>query len=267
MGSHPFFQQHIRTVPAVLAAHWSFSIGGSVRHPLILTLDDLRAFPSEEWACVVACAARRPLVGQAMWRGVPLSALLAELNIDPSAQYARVSSADGYSASLTLPQLRAALLVYEMDGQPLPAEHGYPARLIAPGLYGYKMPKWVTHIRLNDQPAPGYWEARGWSEDGYVRPLAAIQDAQPASNGDLLISGVAYAGERGIAAVEISLDDGDWTPGTLTPGTAHEWTRWHALWTPTANGDVVCRVRAIDRAGNIQPEPHSTILRIFQERA
>jgi DMSO/TMAO reductase YedYZ molybdopterin-dependent catalytic subunit len=267
VGSHPFFQQHIRAVPAVSAAHWSFSIGGSVRHPLILTLDDLQGFPSVEWTCAVACASPNPLLGQANWRGVPLATLLAELNIDPEAQHARIYSADGYSSSLTLERLCAALLVYEMDGQPLTPDHGFPARLIAPGLYGYKMPKWVTHIRLSDVQTPGFWESRGWPEAGMVQPLASIRDAQPAPNGGLIISGVAYGGEQGVARVEVSLDDGDWTPAILTRGGDHEWSSWQVGWTSDYTGDVLCRVRAIDTDGNIQPNPHAAILRILQERA
>jgi hypothetical protein len=257
------FQQHIRTIPAITAAHWSFSIGGAVRHPLILTFDDLRAYPSVEWPCALACAARSPLIGHANWRGVPLAALLAELDFAPAIQHARIYSADGYHASLTLERLGGALLAYEMDGAPLPPEHGFPARLIAPGLYGYKMPKWVTHIRLGDAPAPGYWEARGWPDDGAARPLASIEATQAQVNGDILISGVAYAGQEAITGVEVSVDDGDWTPVTFT--VEQDWVRWQAAWTPgAANGDVVLRARA--RTHSQLSRPHTVILRIVQER-
>ncbi len=259
------FKQHIRAVPVIAAAHWSFSIGGSVRHPLILTLNDLRAFPAQTWTCPLACASADPLLGQAEWRGVPLAALLAEVELLPTAEHVSVYSADGYRASLTLERLRGALLAYAMDGQPLPPEHGFPARLIVPGLYGYKMHKWVTHIRLGSAPAPGFWEARGWPEAGLVRPTAALREAQAAPNGDLVISGVAYAGGREVG-VEVSLDHGDWTPAEVARVDSG-WTRWQAIWTPTAGGDVLCRVRATDASGSVQSKPHSTILRIVQERA
>ncbi|MFN8451593.1 MAG: molybdopterin-dependent oxidoreductase [Anaerolineae bacterium] len=143
------FQQSIRITPQINQAYWSFAITGRVARPLILSFDDLRQFPTETLRCAIACAGTssgRPLLGEAIWRGVPLRALLADVTVGSSARYARVHAADGYTTVLPLDQLANALLVYEMDGAPLLPRARLPARLIAPGLQGYKMPKWIERI-------------------------------------------------------------------------------------------------------------------------
>src|SRR5690606_27442530 len=124
----------------------------------------LRRFPTETRRCAIACAGmsrHRPLLGEATWRGVALRAPLDEIAIDDGAGFARIHAADRYTTVLTTDQLADTLLVYEMDGAPLPPAHGFPVRLIAPGLHGYKMPKWIERIELTNSSDGGFWEARG----------------------------------------------------------------------------------------------------------
>ena len=124
----------------------------NVRRPLILSYADLLALPTQTLRCAITCAAPnsdQPLIGEAVWRGVPLQTLLDELDNPPNAHYAHIAAADGYTTVLPLDALAQTLLVTAMDDAPLPLEHGYPARLIAPGLHGYKMPKWIERIELD----------------------------------------------------------------------------------------------------------------------
>ncbi len=262
-----FFQQHIRSIPNVNANFWSFSIGGKVRQPLILSYADLRALPSESLRCAIACAGENgdyPLIGEAVWHGTALQTLLDELEIEPSTRYARVSAADGYTTVLPLDVLTQTLLVTAMDDTPLPPEHGYPARLIAPGLHGYKMPKWIERIELTeltDSVEGGFWEAHGGSLDGTASVKAAITGHEQAADGTVAFSGVAYASGQALAVVQISIDGGDWMPVafTITPESQYALANWRIDWTPPGKGDYHVTVRASDGHADAQ---HSRIVRI-----
>jgi hypothetical protein len=244
------FQQRIGALPTIHADYWSFSIGGAVQHPLILSYTDVLALPHVEFTCALACAAHKPdsvpLIGQARWRGVPMQALLDEVTIVPEAQHAHITAADGFSSSLPLDLLAQTLLVTAMDGAPLPLEHGAPARLILPGHAGYKMPKWVQRISLSADPQPGFWEARGWSQTGAAPLIAyfsAPQHLQPVS-GTVTLAGKAYAGSRAVTCVEISVDGGPWMPVEVAPSVPFCQTTWQIEWTPPGPGDYLLRVRA-----------------------
>ena len=243
------FHHSIRSIPPVNPNYWSFAITGRVRHPLILSYADLQSLPTQTMRCAVACAATsadRPLIGEALWRGVPLSHLLDNVTIDPSAQFARIHAADGYTTVLPLDRLAQTLLVYEMDGQPLAPEYGFPARLIAPGLFGYKMPKWIDRIELTDTSDGGFWESRGWSIDGTMTVKAALTGRSISPSGAPILSGVAYAGEHPITSVQISIDGGGWMPVPLTPAEPFALTHWQIDWTPPGAGEYHVRVQASD---------------------
>lgn len=256
------FQQHIRTTPQINQAYWSFAIIGRVARPLILSFDDLRQFPTETLRCAIACAGThsgRPLLGEAVWRGVPLSTLLADVTVDSSARYARIHAADGYSSVLALDRLAEALLVYEMDGAPLPLAHGFPARLIAPGLLGYKMPKWIERIELTESPDGGFWESRGWSLDGAADVKAALLSHNPTADGALALAGVAYAGKHAITSVEVGVDGGGMMPVAFARAEPFALTRWQIDWTPPGAGDYEIRVRATSA---IAASEHARIVRV-----
>jgi Oxidoreductase molybdopterin binding domain len=256
------FQQHIRTIPPINPEYWSFAIIGRVRRPLILSFDDLRQFPVETLRCAVACAGMsrsRPLIGEALWRGVPLRALLGEVSIDPAARFARIHAADRYTTVLPLDQLADTLLVYVMDGAPLAPAHGFPARLIAPGLHGYKMPKWIERVELTESPDGGFWEARGWSLDGAAGVRAALLSHEQTADGSLALAGVAYAGSDAIASVQVGIDGGGWMPVPFTPTDPFALTRWRIDWTPPGTGDYEIRVRA--SSGSAAAE-HALVVRV-----
>ena len=243
----PLFRQHFRHIPPINVNYWAFAIGGAVRHPLILSHADLLALPTVEVGCTIACAGHspdQPLLGDGVWGGVPLSTLLAEVDIDAAARFALVHSYDGYSAVLTLDKLRDSLLALTLDGDPLPHDHGFPARLIAPGLGGYKLPKWVTRIELTGSAGGGFWESRGLPLDGAVTPVAAILDLAPTESGSILLSGAAYAGDRPITRIEIRIDGGAPMPIAFEVGGPSRWTRWQIDWTPPAPGDYAVQVIA-----------------------
>ncbi len=255
-----FFQQQIRSIPSVNANFWSFSIGGKVRRPLILSYADLLALPTRTLRCTITCAAQnsdQPLIGEAVWRGAAMQTLLDELEIDPDAHYARISAADGYTTVLSLDALAQTLLVTAMDDAPLPPEHGYPARLIAPGLHGYKMPKWIERIELSTSPNGGFWEMRGGSLDGAASVKAAITGHEQAADGSVAFSGIAYA--PALISIEISIDGGGWMPVAFTPDDPHALTHWRIDWTPPGAGDYQVTVRASDGHGDAQ---HSLVVRI-----
>jgi len=254
-----FFRQNNRPIPTLNADYWAFSLGGLVRHPLVWSYGDVLALPSVDVPCAIACIGNKPggeWMGNAVWQGTPLAGLLDELTILPEARYARLLAADKYTATLPLERLRGALLVYGMNGETLPPEHGFPVRLIVPGLYGYKMPKWIERIELTDTPPIGMWEQRGWSADGIVQTTSAILSprSKETVSGVVQFSGMAYAGERIITAIELSIDGAPWMPVPFTPGIGASWTTWQIDWTPPGVGDYQARVRATDSDGFTQSE-------------
>jgi DMSO/TMAO reductase YedYZ molybdopterin-dependent catalytic subunit len=258
------FQQYISTIPQTTADYWSFAIIGRVRRPLILSFDDLRQFPSETLRCAVSCAATshgRPLIGEALWRGVPLRALLDEVTIADAARFACIHAADRYTTVLPLDQLAATLLVYEMDGEPLSPRHGFPARLIAPGLHGYKMPKWIERIELTDTADGGFWESRGWPLDGAAGIKAAILSHEQNDDGSIALSGIAYAGSRAITSLEVSIDYGDPMPVPFSQDDTFTLTHWQTRWTPPGIGDYRIAV-CVCAAGSRAPADHSVIVKV-----
>lgn len=261
----PLFRQHFRQISPINVNYWAFAIGGAVRHPLILSYADLLALPVVEVGCTIACAGHspdQPLLGDGLWSGVPLSALLAEVDIDPAAQFARVHSYDGYSAVLMLDRLRDSLLALTLDGEPLPHDHGFPARLIARGQGGYKLPKWVTRVELTGSADGGFWESRGLPIDGAVTPVAAILDHTPTGSGSIRLSGAAYAGEQAITRIEIRIDGGDPMPVPFEPDEPSRWTRWQIDWTPPAPGDYAVQVSAFaEGRPTALPAQHTIVIR------
>jgi DMSO/TMAO reductase YedYZ molybdopterin-dependent catalytic subunit len=166
------------------------------------------------------------------------------------------TSADGFQSSLPLADLLAVrtLLAWEMNGAPLPDRHGFPLRVIVPGRFGEQSPKWLTRIELLDLPVKGFYQRQGW----YAGPVYTISRIDNPLKGARLmvgqpvpVHGVAYAGTRGIATVDLSTDAGaPWQPATLAPALSPEtWALWHSTWTPTTPGPATLMVRATDGTG------------------
>lgn len=239
----------MKTIPTVQRAYWSFAITGGIKQPLILSYDDLLTYPTETQRVAIACSSVTTdhfHIGEPLWRGVPFQTLLADLEIDPAALFARIHAADGYVTVLPLETVRGALLVYEKDGAALSPDDGFPARLIAPGLAACDMPKWIERIELSASQAGGYWEAHGKTIPAESNVVAVLRDPLPALGGALTLNGVAYAGARPVTSVEVSIDGGDWMPVPFTPADPFSLTYWRIDWTPPYAGDFHVRLRASD---------------------
>jgi len=254
-----FYRQQLRYVPQITPVFWALRLYGLVEKGVILTHDKLAALPFSDMPCTIACiggSARHPMIGHALWSGIPMGVLLDRVRPASNARYAQFYAADGYTTYVETEKLENALLAFHMNGAPLPREHGYPARIIMPGLYGYKMPKWIQRIEFTDSPTPGFWEERGWSVTGAMQTMSTILTPRHLESAKELVqlSGVAYAGERSITAIEISVNDTPWMPVPFTESEPYSWTRWQIDWTPPAPGDYLIKVRASDSGGFTQAE-------------
>lgn len=254
-----FYRQQLRHVPQITPVFWTLRLYGLVDKPLALTHEDLLAMSTTALPCTLACVGssdRNTRVGHALWSGVPMVSLLERVGMKANARYTQFYAADGYTTFVETDQLDGALLAYQMNGETLPREHGYPARLIVPGLYGYKMPKWIQRIEMTDTPKPGFWEERGWSASGAMQTGSAILSPHHMESVSqmVLLSGVAYSGECTITTVEISVDDGPWMPLPVTSSDPVSWSPWQIEWTAPAPGDYLIKVRSSDSSGFTQAE-------------
>ncbi|HEX6543613.1 MAG TPA: molybdopterin-dependent oxidoreductase, partial [Ktedonobacterales bacterium] len=247
--------------PKVDGKTWKLTITGSVRTPLTLTYDELRALPAVERYHTLECISNEVggnLMSNALFRGVHLADVLNTAGIQPGANELVFRAADDYSDRLHLSQAMDpnSLIVYDINGAPLPQAHGYPARLLIPGLYGMKNGKWLTSLEVNSGDYLGYWEQRGWTKEAKVKMTSRIDlpsDGAVLATKPTWIAGVAYAADRGISRVEVSTDSGaTWHAATLRrPLGALTWVLWQYQWQPTS-GSHVLAVRAIDLNGNVQ---------------
>ena len=264
-----YLTTHSSLVPALDPADWSLTFDGLVQQPLTLTFEQLIAWPALETTRTLECIGNPvggPLIGAARWTGTLLKPILDTLGLQPASLRAKFTAADNYTTAVDLKWLLhpETLLAYEMNGEPLPPEHGYPVRLLIPGLYGQKQPKWLTRIEFIDTDYEGYWERQGWSDIASVRTNSIIRQpvalaALPA--GLIPIFGVAFAGQRHITAVEIKIGDANWQPAQLLPGDADlVWMQWAFDW-PAAPGEYKLSARATDDTGFTQSRTDLALLR------
>jgi DMSO/TMAO reductase YedYZ molybdopterin-dependent catalytic subunit len=221
-------------VPALDGSRWRVAIGGLVEPSRELSLADISALEPADVFATLCCISNPPggdLISTTRWTGVSLQRLLPRLSLRPSATHLKITSADGFFEVISLETIRAdarVMLAYAWDGVPLLAEHGYPLRLFVPDLYGMKQPKWITGIDAISQWEPGYWVLRGWDREGHVIPSAAVDVV--VKRGDMSdVGGIAYAGSRGVAHVEVQVDGGDWHRADLRqPLSGLTWVVWRA---------------------------------------
>lgn len=254
-------------VPQVDPDSWSLRVTGLVDTPFELTFAELLDLPLVEHHLTLTCVSNGvggDLVGNALWLGFPVRELLARAGVQDGADMVLSTSADGWTASTPLDVLqdpdRECLLAVGMNGEPLPAEHGFPARLVVPGLYGYvSATKWVTELKVTtfaDDVA--YWSTRGWSERGPVKLASRIDTPRAGSSvdaGPVTVAGVAWAQHTGIDGVEVRVDDGPWEAATLAETVGPDtWRQWSFDWDAAGagSGDHVLSVRATDADGTVQ---------------
>lgn len=258
------------TTPSIDPDTYRLRIFGRVGRELELSYRDLLARPLRERDITLTCVSNQvggPLVGNARWLGVPLADLLDEVEPDPSADQLVGRSVDGFTAGAPTALCRDgrdALLAVGMNGAPLPIEHGFPVRMIVPGLYGYvSATKWLTELELTSfADFDAYWVPRGWSAEGPIKTESRIDtphDHSRARAGRVPVAGVAWAQHRGVAAVEVRVDGGAWHPATLSEVPSDDtWRQWVWYW-DAEPGDHLIQVRATDGAGDTQIETPSPV--------
>jgi DMSO/TMAO reductase YedYZ molybdopterin-dependent catalytic subunit len=235
-----------------------------VEEPFELTWDDVLALPMTEHHVTLACVSNAvggDLIGNALWLGYPLCELLARARPQAGADMVLSTSVDGFTAGTPLEVLtdpdRECLLAIGMNGEPLPEQHGFPARLVVPGLYGYvSATKWVTELKVTRfADDEGYWTPRGWSALGPVKLQSRIDVPRPGADltaGEVVVAGVAWAQHTGVEAVEVSLDGGPWQAAELADTVGPDtWRQWRYSWDAAA-GDHTVAVRATDADGQVQ---------------
>lgn len=258
------------SVPRVDASSWTLRIHGlGVRRELVLTYDDLLRHPELRERDITLACVSNPVgggyLGNARWTGVPLASLLAEAGVRPPAEGGPADqlvsrSDDGMTLGTPVADAmdgRDALIAVGMNGRPLSREHGFPARMVVPGLYGYVSAcKWIVDIELTTFDAlDAYWVPRGWAARGPVKTHSRIdtpRDGAGLPAGRTVVAGVAWAQHTGVDRVEISVDGGPWTEAGLVPeGTADTWRQWVLEW-DAPPGEHTIAVRATDRTGRTQ---------------
>jgi DMSO/TMAO reductase YedYZ molybdopterin-dependent catalytic subunit len=257
------------TVPRIDPSSWRLKIHGMVGKEATLSLDDLLKRPLIERDITLNCVSNEvggPYIGTARWLGVPLGPLLRELGIDPRADQIVARSTEGMTIGTPVTTAldgRDTMLVVGMNGAPLPLEHGFPVRMLTPGLYGYAGAcKWLDEIEVTRfDRFDAYWVKRGWARVGTVRTASRIDRPKPfarLSAGETTVAGVAWAQRRGIKQVEVSIDDGPWQRADLLPvPSVDTWVQWRYTWRP-GKGPHSIRVRATDGTGAVQTEARAT---------
>lgn len=291
-----FYRRSHFPVPRADADAWRLRVGGEVARPLSLTLAELRALPRRTLAVTLECAGNgrslmRPVppgtpwglaaVSTAEFTGVPLRDVLERAGPGPAAAEVLFEGADrgsvgpgreeSYARSLPLAVALdgGALLAWEMNGEPLPAEHGFPLRLVVPGWYGMASVKWLATVRVLAEPFRGHFQAEHYvylgeagTPDGTpvtrarVRSLiASPEDGAAVPPGPVEVRGLAWSGAAPVARVEVSADDGaTWAAAELgTPPSPHAAAPWRLVWHPPRRGEFALLARAVDAAGNAQP--------------
>jgi DMSO/TMAO reductase YedYZ molybdopterin-dependent catalytic subunit len=253
------------TVPRVDLSTWTLEVMGQVSNPITLNYEQLLERPMIEADITIACVSNEvggDLIGTARWLGCRLDDLLKEAGVSDTADQIVGRSVDGFTAGFPTALLdgRDALVAIAMNGEPLPAKHGFPARLIVPGVYGYvSATKWLSQIELTTFEAfQGYWIPRGWSVEGPVKTQSRIDTprngARVKAGSTVPIAGVAWAPIRGIVRVEVRIDDGPWQEATMGQEyQATTWRQWKLDWKPSS-GEHKIAVRATDGDGETQTD-------------
>lgn len=257
------------SVPQVAADSWKLNIKGMVDKPFSITFDEILNRNLVEADITLTCVSNTvggKLLGTARWLGVPLRELLDEAGVRPGADQIVGRSVDGYTGGFPLSAAydRNAMVVVGMNGEPLPIEHGFPARLITPGLYGYvSATKWLTEIELTTFAAfDQYWVPKGWDAQAPIKTMTRIDTPRSLSNisaGQTVIGGVAWAQTRGITKVEVRIDDGEWQEATLADeANIDTWRQWSLPWNASA-GRHTLTARATDGSGELQTETRAEV--------
>lgn len=248
--------------PTVHEDSWTLQVEGLFDRPRSLSLRDLQAYPVVTQPYTLSCISNPvggDLTGNTYWTGLRVIDLMKDLGLRPEATALHIDSADGFFENVVRADLDdpRTLLVYGMNGETLPVEHGFPLRILIPNRYGMKQPKWITHMKAINEDQLGYWVARGWNKEARPQIVSVIDTVakRQEQNGPIPIGGIAWAGDRGIRRVEVQVDGEQWAEATLlTPPLGPlTWVEWRYDW-PAVTGQHTFRVRATDGTGALQIE-------------
>jgi len=251
------------TVPRVDADRWQLQIDGMVARPMTITHRELMAMPMIERDITLTCVSNEVgggYVGGARWQGVRLADLLDHVGVRPRADQLLSTAVDGFQIGTPMEVVRDgrdAMIAVGMNGRPLPAIHGFPARMVTPGLYGFvSATKWLARLTATTYAKDvAYWTERDWATDAPIKMSSRVDTPRPLSTikaGMTAIGGMAWAQEHGIAGVELSIDDGPWQKTVLGPDVGLDyWRQWYLPWNATS-GRHAFKVRATDRKGALQ---------------
>ncbi len=275
--------------PGVRVTEWKLEVDGLVEHKLALSYEQLKELPATSEYLTLECISNRvggEQIANAQWKGVKIRELLSRAGVDKSVRKVILHAADSYTDSITLEKAmeQGTLIAYEMNGVPIPAKHGFPARLLVPNIYGMKNVKWLTKIELVDFDYKGYWQRRGWSDEAIIKTMSRIDVPKfpyshissdlfveadvklylrfdDAGDGHLL-GGVSFAGNREISRVEVSTDDGQtWSEAEVKEALSpYTWVLWVYNWKPPSEGNYTLLVRATDGEGTLQSEERASPL-------
>lgn len=263
-----FYRIDINTrSPVIDGDQWALQVGGLFQNPRNLTLDDLMAYPAVTQAITLSCISNRiggDLIGTSHWTGLRLRDLLADLQLEPEAGALYLEAEDGFYETVVAEDMmdERTLLVYGMNDETLPVEHGYPLRIYIPNRYGMKQPKWIVRMEAIEAWRPGYWVERGWSREARPHIVSVIDTIadEAADNGLVPVGGIAWAGDRGIQKVELQVDGGPWEEAQLRkpPLSTLTWVQWRYDW-PAEPGSHTLTVRATDGTGTRQTAEESGV--------
>jgi hypothetical protein len=251
---------------------WRLTVKGDVKKPLSLGWRDILNRDAFDQVSTLMCIDTLPggdSLGNAQWRGISLKKLLTEAGADEEVARDVVFRAnDGYDDSIPFPRAMQddVMLAYSMNGEKLPKEHGFPLRLLVPGLYGIKNVKWITEIEVYAGDYKGYWQRKGWTDDGTIKIFSRIDSPghyQSLRGPEQIFRGIAFGGPNSISKVELSFDNGrTWTECAIeTPQSPYSWVIWNYAWRPPKRGKYQTVVRATDTKGQnqiaeiVRPQP------------
>jgi DMSO/TMAO reductase YedYZ molybdopterin-dependent catalytic subunit len=270
-----FYRVDINPVPPIVDANsWRLVVKGLVDKPLSITYDQLKARASVTQIATLECISNKianDFIGTAIWNGIKLKGLLEESGVKSNARYIVFRCSDGYDVGIPLERglQEGSILAYGMNGEDLNAKHGYPVRAIIPGLYGMMNPKWITEIELIDRVYEGYWQKKGWANNAKynthsyivipgnapIRKIFRNLGSVTIMVGQQIpIAGVAFAGDRGVARVQVSTDEGaTWKDARIKgPLSPYSWVIWTTELDVTEKSNYRITVRATDKTGKIQ---------------
>lgn len=253
------------SVPQLRPEDWSLRVHGMVDEEIVMSFDELLDEDLIDTVVTLCCVSNPvggDLIGNAVWTGWPIRELLARAGVSPDADMVLSTSSDGFTAGTPLEALtdgRDSIFAVLMNGEPLPAQHGFPVRMVVPGLYGYvSATKWVVDLKVTRFDADqGYWTPRGWSALGPIKVQSRIDVPATGAGldaGPTVIAGVAWDQHTGIEKVEVRVDDGDWMEADLSGEVSiNTWRQWRVDWDAPA-GDHTIAVRATNADGETQTQ-------------